>query len=59
MRREAEEDAHRLEDWEPQAKRRRLTGKQRAPFGMFGKPQVESQDAEPILLENADGHVLM
>ena len=56
-KREAEQEAG--AELGPQVARRRLTGKQRAPFGMFDKPQVESQDAEPIQPEAADGHVLM
>ena len=52
-KREAEEA-----DGGPQAKRRKLTGKQRAPFGMYDEPQVETHDAEPIQPEDADGHVL-
>ena len=52
------------------AKRRRLEGKQVAPFGMIFEPpfeqsfepaklQVVSQVAEPVLPEDADGHILM
>ena len=51
-------------------KRRRLVGKQEAPFGMTfeppfeqsfepAKPQVASQVADPVLPEDADGHILM
>ena len=36
-------------------KRRRLTGKQKTPFGMYEEPQVE----EPVLPADADGHLLM
>ena len=52
-KREAERDAE--QDWGPQVRRRRLTGKQKTPFGMYEEPQEE----EPIQPEDADGHVLM
>ena len=42
-------------DLGPQVRRRRLTGKQGTPFGMYEEPQEE----EPIQPEDADGHVLM
>ena len=53
-KREAEEA-----DGGPQAKRQKLTGKQRAPVGMYDEPQVETHEAEPIQLEDENGHVLM
>jgi hypothetical protein len=52
-KREAEQEAE--PDLGPQVKRRRLTGKQKTPFGMYEEPQEE----EPIQPEDADGHVLM
>ena len=65
-KREVEREAE--PDLGTQVKKRRLTGKQVAPFGLFGtfeptfeavEPRVESMEADPILPEDADGHMLM
>jgi hypothetical protein len=65
-KREAEREAE--QEWGPQVKKRRLTGKQVDPLGLFDRseptfeavePQVEAMEADPILPEDADGHMLM